>query len=41
MAPARNRDTGKESRSFIALDGARDKDEVETEELLLSSAVIS
>ena len=41
MALARDRDTGKESRSFIALDSARNKDEIESEELMLSSAVIS
>ena len=41
MALARDRDTGKESRSFIALESARNKDEVESEEMMLSSAVIS
>ena len=40
-ALARDRDTGKESRSLIALTGARDDNEVENEALLLSSAVIS
>jgi molecular chaperone DnaK len=40
-ALARDRDTGKESRSLIALTGARDENEVENEALLLSSAIIS
>jgi molecular chaperone DnaK len=40
-ALARDRDTGKESRSLIALTGARNSDEVENEAMLLSSAVIS
>jgi molecular chaperone DnaK len=40
-ALARDRDTGKESRSLIALTGARNENEVENEAALLSSAVIS
>ncbi|HVF84659.1 MAG TPA: Hsp70 family protein, partial [Abditibacteriaceae bacterium] len=40
-ALARDRDTGKESRSLIALTGARSDSEVENEAMLLSSAVIS
>ncbi|HEX8550556.1 MAG TPA: Hsp70 family protein [Abditibacteriaceae bacterium] len=40
-ALARDRDTGRESRSLIALTGARDDNEVENEALLMSSAIIS
>ena len=40
-ALARDRDTGRESRSLIALTGARDENEVESEAMLMSSAIIS
>ena len=40
-ALARDRDTGKESRSLIALTGARSDGEVENEAMLMSSAIIS
>jgi molecular chaperone DnaK len=40
-ALARDRDTGRESRSLISLTGARTNHEMENEALLISSAVIS
>jgi molecular chaperone DnaK len=40
-ALARDRDTGKESRSLIALTGARNEGEIENEALLMSSAIIT